>query len=68
VNSLAIPSLDLRMAMDGDIEQFIKETLESSPGVICRLPKKAKDLVQKSLVRRAGGMYVTHLSFALCLV
>jgi hypothetical protein len=56
VNSLGIPSLDLRMVMDGDIEQFIKETLESSPRAICHLPEKAKDLIRESLVRRAGGM------------
>ena len=67
VNGLGIPSLDLRTVMDGDIEQFITETLENSPKAICRLPEKAKDLIRKSLVCRAGGMYVTRLSFSLCL-
>jgi hypothetical protein len=45
-----------------EIEQFIAETLENSPKAICRLPERAKDLIKESLVRRAGGMYVTHLS------
>jgi hypothetical protein len=64
VNALRIPSLDLRTAMDGDIKQFIIETLEDSARPICRLPEKAKDLIREGLVSRAGGMYVTHLSFS----
>jgi hypothetical protein len=56
VNALGIPSLDLRTVMDGDIKQFITETLENSARPICRLSEKAKDLIRESLVRRAGGM------------
>jgi hypothetical protein len=56
VNALGIPSLDLRTVMNGDIKQFIMETLENSARPICRLPEKAKDLIRESLVRRAGGM------------
>jgi hypothetical protein len=56
VNSLGIPSLDLRTVMDEDIEQFITETLEHSARPVCRLPEKAKNLIRESLVRRAGGM------------
>jgi hypothetical protein len=57
VNSLGIPSLDLRTVMDEDIKQFVVETLERSARPICRLPENAKDLIRESLVRRAGGMY-----------
>jgi hypothetical protein len=64
VNALGIPSLDLRTVMDGDIEQFVMETLENSARPICRLPEKAKNLIRDNLVRRAGGMYVTQLSFS----
>jgi hypothetical protein len=68
VNSLGIPSLDLRTVMDGDIQQFIMETLENSARPICRLPEKAKDLIQENVTSRAGGMYEAHLSFSICLV
>jgi hypothetical protein len=66
VNAFGIPSLDLRTVMDGDIKQFIMETLESSARPICRLPEKAKDLIRENLISRAGGMYEAHLSFSLC--
>jgi hypothetical protein len=56
VNALTIPTLDLRTAMDGDIEQFITETLESSARSVSHLPENAKDLIRQHLVRRAGGM------------
>jgi hypothetical protein len=55
-NALGIPSLDLRTVMNGDIKQFIMETLENSARPVCRLPQKAKNLIRESLVRRAGGM------------
>ena len=57
VNALGIPSLDLRIAMDRDIKQFVTETLENGARPICRLPEKAKDLIRENLVSRAGGMY-----------
>ena len=65
VNSLDIPTLDLKMVMDGDIEQFVTETLKHSARPVCRLPEKAKHLIRESLVSRAGGMYV---SFASCYI
>ena len=67
VNALGIPSVDLRTVMDGDIGQFIMETLENSPRAICRLPEKAKDLIRESLISRAGGMYAALFSFSLSL-
>jgi hypothetical protein len=62
VNALGIPSLDLRTVMDGDIKQFVMETLESSARQVSRLPDKAKDLIRESLVSRAGGMCATQFS------
>jgi hypothetical protein len=58
VHSLGIPSLDLRTVMDGDIEQFVVETLKGSARQVCRLPEEAKDLIRGILVSRAGGMQV----------
>jgi hypothetical protein len=57
VNALGIPGLDLMTVMDGDIERFVMETLESSARPVSRLPEKAKDLIRESLIGRAGGMY-----------
>jgi hypothetical protein len=67
VNALGIPSFDLRTAMAADIERFITETLENSSRPVCRLPENAKDLIRKSLVSRAGGMYTMLFSFSLTL-
>jgi hypothetical protein len=64
-NALGIPSLDLRTVMDGDIEQFVTETLESISRPVFRLPANAKDLIRGSLISRAGGMYAIHF-FLLC--
>jgi hypothetical protein len=68
VNTLGIPSHDLRTVMDGDIKQFIMETLENSAQPICRLPEKAKNLIRESLVCRAGGMYAKHYTFVLLIM
>jgi hypothetical protein len=67
VNALGIPNLDLRSAMEGDIEQFVTETLDSSARPVSRLPEKARDLIKESLISRAGGMYGAHFS-SLCLL
>jgi hypothetical protein len=64
VNSLGIRNLDLRTVMDGDIEQFVTETLKRSARPVCHLPDEAKDLIKESLISRAGGMYVP-VSFSL---
>jgi hypothetical protein len=60
VNSLGIPTVDLTCPeMNIDIETFVIEQLEDPR--FSRISVEGKELVEESLVSRAGGMCVFRL-------
>jgi hypothetical protein len=60
VNSLNIQSIDLAFCdeMDDDIRKYVREALEDNPR-FAKIPTEGRELVYKTLVRRADGMYVS---------
>jgi hypothetical protein len=60
VNALNIPSIDLTLCdeIHRDIVKFISEVLEYNPR-FAQIPAEGRELVYKTLVNKASGMYVS---------